>query len=49
MYISKIRMQAEAKYDGELQELKQKVSLLRALLEQKIVEEMLALQNEQTE
>lgn len=49
MYISKIRMQAEAKHDGKLQELKQKVSLLRALLEQKIVEEMLALQNEQTE
>ncbi|XP_004399743.1 PREDICTED: serine/threonine-protein kinase TAO1 isoform X2 [Lipotes vexillifer] len=48
-YQSKIKMQAEAQHDRELRELEQRVSLRRALLEQKIEEEMLALQNERTE
>uniref|UniRef100_A0A670KDH5 non-specific serine/threonine protein kinase n=1 Tax=Podarcis muralis TaxID=64176 RepID=A0A670KDH5_PODMU len=48
-YQSKIKMQAEAQHDRELHELEQRVSLRRALLEQKIEEEMLALQNERTE
>uniref|UniRef100_A0A672UT79 non-specific serine/threonine protein kinase n=1 Tax=Strigops habroptila TaxID=2489341 RepID=A0A672UT79_STRHB len=48
-YQSKIKMQAEAQHDRELRDLEQRVSLRRALLEQKIEEEMLALQNERTE
>uniref|UniRef100_H3AZI0 non-specific serine/threonine protein kinase n=1 Tax=Latimeria chalumnae TaxID=7897 RepID=H3AZI0_LATCH len=48
-YQSKIKMQAEAQHERELRELEQRVSLRRALLEQKIEEEMLALQNERTE
>uniref|UniRef100_A0A8D0GCG0 non-specific serine/threonine protein kinase n=1 Tax=Sphenodon punctatus TaxID=8508 RepID=A0A8D0GCG0_SPHPU len=48
-YQSKIKMQAEAQHDRELRYLEQRVSLRRALLEQKIEEEMLALQNERTE
>ncbi|XP_032902181.1 serine/threonine-protein kinase TAO1 isoform X3 [Amblyraja radiata] len=48
-YQSKIKMQTEAQHDRERKELEQRVSLRRALLEQKIEEEMLALQNERTE
>uniref|UniRef100_A0A8D2Q6P3 non-specific serine/threonine protein kinase n=1 Tax=Varanus komodoensis TaxID=61221 RepID=A0A8D2Q6P3_VARKO len=48
-YQSKIKMQAEAQHERELRELEQRVSLRRALLEQKIEEEMVALQNERTE
>uniref|UniRef100_A0A6I8QAC6 non-specific serine/threonine protein kinase n=1 Tax=Xenopus tropicalis TaxID=8364 RepID=A0A6I8QAC6_XENTR len=48
-YQSKIKMQAEAQHDREIRDLEQRVSLRRALLEQKIEEEMLALQNERTE
>ncbi|KAI5193450.1 Serine/Threonine-Protein Kinase Tao1 [Manis pentadactyla] len=46
---NKIKLQAEAQHDRELRELEQRVSLRRALLEQKIEEEMLTLQNERTE
>lgn len=35
-YQSKIKMQAEAQHDRELRELEQRVSLRRALLEQKV-------------
>ncbi|KAI5269593.1 Serine/Threonine-Protein Kinase Tao1 [Manis pentadactyla] len=48
-YQRKIKMQAEAQHDQELQELEQRVSLHRALLQQKIKEEVLTLQNECTE
>ncbi|KAI1903268.1 hypothetical protein AGOR_G00025460 [Albula goreensis] len=48
-YQSKIKMQTDAQHDREKKELEQRVSLRRALLEQKIEEEMLALQNERSE
>ncbi|XP_078122969.1 serine/threonine-protein kinase TAO1 isoform X2 [Sander vitreus] len=48
-YQSKIKMQTDAQHDKERRELEQRVSLRRALLEQKIEEEMLALQNERLE
>ncbi|KAM6985962.1 LOW QUALITY PROTEIN: serine/threonine-protein kinase TAO1-B [Aplochiton taeniatus] len=48
-YQSKIKMQTEAQHERERQDLEQRVSLRRALLEQKIEEEMLALQNERLE
>ncbi|XP_053297053.1 serine/threonine-protein kinase TAO1 isoform X2 [Pleuronectes platessa] len=48
-YQSKIKMQTDAQHDKEKRELEQRVSLRRALLEQKIEEEMLALQNERLE
>ncbi|XP_072231314.1 serine/threonine-protein kinase TAO1-like [Leuresthes tenuis] len=48
-YQSKIKMQTEAQHDKERRELEQRVSLRRALLEQKIEEEMLSLQNERLE
>ncbi|XP_022531875.2 serine/threonine-protein kinase TAO1 isoform X2 [Astyanax mexicanus] len=48
-YQSKIKMQTDAQHDRERKELEQRVSLRRALLEQKIEEEMLALQNERSE
>uniref|UniRef100_UPI0037E8129D serine/threonine-protein kinase TAO1 n=1 Tax=Semicossyphus pulcher TaxID=241346 RepID=UPI0037E8129D len=48
-YQSKIKMQTEAQHDKERRDLEQRVSLRRALLEQKIEEEMLALQNERLE
>lgn len=35
-YQSKIKMQAEAQHDRELRDLEQRVSLRRALLEQKV-------------
>ncbi|KAI2651187.1 Serine/threonine-protein kinase TAO1 [Labeo rohita] len=48
-YQSKIKMQTDAQHDRERKELEQRVSLRRALLEQKIEEEMVALQNERSE
>ncbi|KAM6911018.1 serine/threonine-protein kinase TAO1 [Lycodopsis pacificus] len=48
-YQSKIKMQTDAQHDKERRELEMRVSLRRALLEQKIEEEMLALQNERLE
>ncbi|KAJ8276055.1 hypothetical protein COCON_G00078070 [Conger conger] len=48
-YQSKIKMQTDAQHDREMKELEQRVSLRRALLEQKIEEEMLVLQNERSE
>uniref|UniRef100_A0A4W4GRE2 non-specific serine/threonine protein kinase n=1 Tax=Electrophorus electricus TaxID=8005 RepID=A0A4W4GRE2_ELEEL len=48
-YQSKIKMQTDAQHDRERKELEQRVSLRRALLEQKIEEEMLTLQNERSE
>ncbi|XP_048839559.1 serine/threonine-protein kinase TAO1-like [Brienomyrus brachyistius] len=48
-YQSKIKMQTDAQHERERKELEQRVSLRRALLEQKIEEEMLALQNERSE
>ncbi|XP_064583022.1 serine/threonine-protein kinase TAO3 isoform X1 [Zonotrichia leucophrys gambelii] len=43
-YQSKIKMQTEAQHERELQKLEQRVSLRRAHLEQKIEEELAALQ-----
>ncbi|KAM9442518.1 serine/threonine-protein kinase TAO1-like [Salvelinus alpinus] len=48
-YQSKIKMQTDAQHDRERKDLEQRVSLRRALLEQKIEEEMLSLQNERSE
>ncbi|XP_035291306.1 serine/threonine-protein kinase TAO1 isoform X1 [Anguilla anguilla] len=48
-YQSKIKMQTDAQHERERKELEQRVSLRRALLEQKIEEEMMALQNERSE
>ncbi|XP_020778580.1 serine/threonine-protein kinase TAO1-like isoform X2 [Boleophthalmus pectinirostris] len=48
-YQSKIKMQTDAQHDKERRDLEQRVSLRRALLEQKIEEEMQALQNERLE
>ncbi|MED6267708.1 Serine/threonine-protein kinase TAO1 [Characodon lateralis] len=48
-YQSKIKMQTEAQHEKERRDLEQRVSLRRALLEQKIEEEMLSLQNERLE
>uniref|UniRef100_A0A8C4I4J2 non-specific serine/threonine protein kinase n=1 Tax=Dicentrarchus labrax TaxID=13489 RepID=A0A8C4I4J2_DICLA len=48
-YQSKIKMQTDAQHDRERKDLEQRVSLRRALLEQKIEEEMLSLQNERLE
>ncbi|XP_068601208.1 serine/threonine-protein kinase TAO1 [Brachionichthys hirsutus] len=48
-YQSKIKMQTDAQHDRERKDLEQRVSLRRALLEQKIEEEMLLLQNERLE
>ncbi|KAG7243149.1 hypothetical protein INR49_016524 [Caranx melampygus] len=48
-YQSKIKMQTDAQHDREKKDLEQRVSLRRALLEQKIEEEMLSLQNERLE
>ncbi|GCB74132.1 hypothetical protein scyTo_0003219 [Scyliorhinus torazame] len=48
-YQSKIKMQTEAQHERELQKLEQLVSLHRARLEQKIEEELAALQKERTE
>ncbi|KAI5930843.1 Serine/threonine-protein kinase TAO1 [Manis javanica] len=48
-YQRKIEMQAEAQHDRELRELEHRVSLHKPLLERKIKEEVLTLQNECTE
>ncbi|KAI3354162.1 hypothetical protein L3Q82_018700, partial [Scortum barcoo] len=53
-YQSKIKMQTDAQHDRETKDLEQRVSLRRALLEQKVVlykieEEMVSLQNERLE
>uniref|UniRef100_A0A8C5BHZ6 non-specific serine/threonine protein kinase n=1 Tax=Gadus morhua TaxID=8049 RepID=A0A8C5BHZ6_GADMO len=48
-YQSKIKMQTDAQHERERKHLEQRVSLRRALLEQKIEEEMLSLQNERVE
>ncbi|XP_071352079.1 serine/threonine-protein kinase TAO1 [Trachinotus anak] len=48
-YQSKIKMQTDAQHEREKKDLEQRVSLRRALLEQKIEEEMLSLQNERLE
>ncbi|KAM6933850.1 serine/threonine-protein kinase TAO1 isoform 1-T1 [Xenentodon cancila] len=48
-YQSKIKMQTEAQHEREKKDLEQRVSLRRALLEQKIEEEMQSLQNEHLE
>ncbi|KAJ7995548.1 hypothetical protein DPEC_G00245730 [Dallia pectoralis] len=48
-YQSKIKMQTDAQHDRERKDLEQRVSLRRALLEQKIEEEMQVLQNERLE
>ncbi|XP_034025039.1 serine/threonine-protein kinase TAO1 [Thalassophryne amazonica] len=48
-YQSKIKMQTEAQQERERKDLEQRVSLRRALLEQKIEEEMMSLQNERLE
>ncbi|XP_028274703.1 serine/threonine-protein kinase TAO1 [Parambassis ranga] len=48
-YQSKIKMQTDAQHDREKKDLEQRVSLRRALLEQKIEEEMLSLQKERLE
>ncbi|KAM8768814.1 serine/threonine-protein kinase TAO1 isoform 1-T2 [Acanthopagrus schlegelii] len=48
-YQSKIKMQTDAQHDRERKDLEQRVSLRRALLEQKIEEEMMSLQNERLE
>ncbi|CAM4580345.1 unnamed protein product [Caretta caretta] len=48
-YQSKIKIHTEAQHEREIKELEQRVSIRRALLEQRIEEEMLALQNERSE
>uniref|UniRef100_A0A8D0ASQ1 non-specific serine/threonine protein kinase n=1 Tax=Sander lucioperca TaxID=283035 RepID=A0A8D0ASQ1_SANLU len=48
-YQSKIKMQTDAQHERERKDLEQRVSLRRALLEQKIEEEMMSLQNERLE
>uniref|UniRef100_S4RCL6 Serine/threonine-protein kinase TAO3 n=1 Tax=Petromyzon marinus TaxID=7757 RepID=S4RCL6_PETMA len=48
-YQSKIKMRTDAQHERERKELEQKVSLRRALLEQKIEEEMVALQTERSD
>uniref|UniRef100_A0A672ZT87 non-specific serine/threonine protein kinase n=1 Tax=Sphaeramia orbicularis TaxID=375764 RepID=A0A672ZT87_9TELE len=48
-YQSKIKMQTDSQHDRERKDLEQRVSLRRALLEQKIEEEMLSLRNERLE
>lgn len=48
-YQSKIKMQTEAQQERERKELEQRVSLRRALLEQKIEDEMQSLQNDRSE
>ncbi|XP_041038147.1 serine/threonine-protein kinase TAO2-like, partial [Carcharodon carcharias] len=48
-YQSKIKMQTEAQHEREIKELEQRVSIRRAILEQRIEEEMLSLQTERSE
>ncbi|XP_076853108.1 serine/threonine-protein kinase TAO2 isoform X2 [Brachyhypopomus gauderio] len=48
-YQSKIKMHTDSQHDREVKDLEQRVSIRRALLEQRIEEEMLSLQNERSE
>uniref|UniRef100_A0A8B9JHD5 non-specific serine/threonine protein kinase n=1 Tax=Astyanax mexicanus TaxID=7994 RepID=A0A8B9JHD5_ASTMX len=48
-YQSKIKMHTDTQHDREVKDLEQRVSIRRALLEQRIEEEMLSLQNERSE
>uniref|UniRef100_A0A8C4ZYX9 non-specific serine/threonine protein kinase n=1 Tax=Gadus morhua TaxID=8049 RepID=A0A8C4ZYX9_GADMO len=48
-YQSKIKMHSDSQHDREAKDLEQRVSIRRALLEQRIEEEMLSLQNERSE
>ncbi|XP_030649460.1 serine/threonine-protein kinase TAO2 [Chanos chanos] len=48
-YQSKIKMHTDSQHEREVKDLEQRVSIRRALLEQRIEEEMLALQNERSE
>ncbi|XP_051995237.1 serine/threonine-protein kinase TAO2 isoform X1 [Xyrauchen texanus] len=48
-YQSKIKMHTDTQHDREAKDLEQRVSIRRALLEQRIEEEMLSLQNERSE
>ncbi|XP_068438648.1 serine/threonine-protein kinase TAO2 isoform X4 [Clinocottus analis] len=48
-YQSKIKIHTDNQHDREVKDLEQRVSIRRALLEQRIEEEMLSLQNERSE
>uniref|UniRef100_A0AAR2JV75 non-specific serine/threonine protein kinase n=1 Tax=Pygocentrus nattereri TaxID=42514 RepID=A0AAR2JV75_PYGNA len=48
-YQSKIKMHTDTQHEREIKDLEQRVSIRRALLEQRIEEEMLSLQNERSE
>ncbi|MED6290160.1 Serine/threonine-protein kinase TAO2 [Characodon lateralis] len=48
-YQSKIKIHTDSQHEREVKELEQRVSIRRALLEQKIEEEMISLQNERSE
>ncbi|KAJ3601084.1 hypothetical protein NHX12_032057 [Muraenolepis orangiensis] len=48
-YQSKIKMHSDSQHDREVKDLEQRVSIRRALLEQRIEEEMLSLQTERSE
>uniref|UniRef100_A0A8C7Y090 non-specific serine/threonine protein kinase n=1 Tax=Oryzias sinensis TaxID=183150 RepID=A0A8C7Y090_9TELE len=48
-YQSKIKIHTDTQHEREVKDLEQRVSIRRALLEQRIEEEMLALQNERSE
>uniref|UniRef100_H3BZD1 non-specific serine/threonine protein kinase n=1 Tax=Tetraodon nigroviridis TaxID=99883 RepID=H3BZD1_TETNG len=48
-YQSKIKIHTDTQHDREVKDLEQRVSIRRALLEQRIEEEMLSLQNERSE
>uniref|UniRef100_A0A8C5G5S8 non-specific serine/threonine protein kinase n=1 Tax=Gouania willdenowi TaxID=441366 RepID=A0A8C5G5S8_GOUWI len=48
-YQSKIKIHTDTQHDREVKDLEQRVSIRRALLEQRIEEEMLSLQNERSD
>lgn len=48
-YQSKIKMHTDTQHEREVKDLEQRVSIRRALLEQRIEEEMLSLQNDRSE
>uniref|UniRef100_A0A672HL41 non-specific serine/threonine protein kinase n=1 Tax=Salarias fasciatus TaxID=181472 RepID=A0A672HL41_SALFA len=48
-YQSKIKIHTDSQHEREIKDLEQRVSIRRALLEQRIEEEMLSLQNERSE
>ncbi|XP_058262043.1 serine/threonine-protein kinase TAO2 isoform X3 [Hemibagrus wyckioides] len=48
-YQSKIKIHTDSQHEREVKDLEQRVSIRRALLEQRIEEEMLSLQNERSE